>query len=425
MLDKLQESIGEAFTPEFQKELEETFDQKVNERVQETVDSKIKELNEEHEQEIKELNEQHEEQISKLEEDAEDYASQEVDTAAANLENKYKAEIKSMTKRFKNELNEHTETLIEQAEEYANVVADEKVNEKETELNEKFKNELNEKTENLIIQAEEYAKLYADEKVNEKVKELKAKFKEELNEHTEQLIQQGEEYAKYVREEERKAINEHINKLNELAEEYVDLTCKEIIENLDMYAENVINEFINDYKDKLDMKVNESNTNVILDMFSTLCLKTGIGLKEINEAKTEKDNAKKEEDADLLERYNKEVNENIRLRKENNNLIKAGIINEMKDGLTILQAQKFEKIAETIDFTRDENFINKLKSIKENIQVVPAEIAKKPVVKERFKDRDRERVVESDDTDEYYLENDTIISKKDGMRKNDVWNKFI
>lgn len=422
MLDKLQESIGEAFTPEFQKELEETFDQKVNERVQETVDSKIKELNEEHEQEIKELTEQHEEQISKLEEDAEDYASQEVDTAAANLENKYKAEIKSMTKRFKNELNEHTETLIEQAEEYANVVADEKVNEKETELNEKFKNELNEKTENLITQAEEYAKLYADEKVNEKVKELKAKFKDELNEHTEQLIQQGEEYAKYVREEERKAINEHINKLNELAEEYVDLTCKEIIENLDMYAENVINEFINDYKDKLDMKINESNTNVILDMFSTLCLKTGIGLKEINEAKAEKDNAKKEEDADLLERYNKEVNENIRLRKENNNLIKAGIINEMKDGLTILQAQKFEKIAETIDFTRDENFINKLKSIKENIQVVPAEIAKKPTVKDRIKDR--ERVVESDD-DDYYLENDTIVSKKDGMRKIDVWNKFI
>ena len=422
MLDKLQESIGEAFTPEFQKELEETFDQKVNERVQETVDSKIKELTEEHEQEIKELNEQHEEQISKLEEDAEDYASQEVDSAAANLENKYKAEIKSMTKRFKNELNEHTESLIEQAEEYASVVADEKVNEKETELNEKFKNELNEKTENLITQAEEYAKLYADEKVNEKVKELKAKFKEELNEHTEQLIQQGEEYAKYVREEERKAINEHINKLNELAEEYVDLTCKEIIENLDMYAENVINEFINDYKDKLDMKINESNTNVILDMFSTLCLKTGIGLKEINEAKAEKDNAKKEEDADLLERYNKEVNENIRLRKENNNLIKAGIINEMKDGLTILQAQKFEKIAETIDFTRDENFINKLKSIKENIQVVPAEIAKKPTVKDRIKDR--ERVVESDD-DDYYLENDTIVSKKDGMRKIDVWNKFI
>lgn len=422
MLDKLQESIGEAFTPEFQKELEETFDQKVNERVQETVDSKIKELTEEHEQEIKELNEQHEEQISKLEEDAEDYASQEVDSAAANLENKYKAEIKSMTKRFKNELSEHTESLIEQAEEYASVVADEKVNEKETELNEKFKNELNEKTENLITQAEEYAKLYADEKVNEKVKELKAKFKNELNEHTEQLIQQGEEYAKYVREEERKAINEHINKLNELAEEYVDMTCKEIIENLDMYAENVINEFINDYKDKLDMKINESNTNVILDMFSTLCLKTGIGLKEINEAKAEKDNAKKEEDADLLERYNKEVNENIRLRKENNNLIKAGIINEMKDGLTILQAQKFEKIAETIDFTRDENFINKLKSIKENIQVVPAEIAKKPTVKDRIKDR--ERVVESDD-DDYYLENDAIVSKKDGMRKIDVWNKFI
>ena len=422
MLDKLQESIGEAFTPEFQKELEETFDQKVNERVQETVDSKIKELTEEHEQEIKELTEQHEEQISKLEEDAEDYASQEVDSVAANLENKYKAEIKSMTKRFKNELSEHTESLIEQAEEYASVVADEKVNEKETELNEKFKNELNEKTENLITQADEYAKLYADEKVNEKVKELKAKFKEELNEHTEQLIQQGEEYAKYVREEERKAINEHINKLNELAEEYVDLTCKEIIENLDMYAENVINEFINDYKDKLDMKIDESNTNVILDMFSTLCLKTGIGLKEINEAKAEKDNAKKEEDADLLERYNKEVNENIRLRKENNNLIKAGIINEMKDGLTILQAQKFEKIAETIDFTRDENFINKLKSIKENIQVVPAEIAKKPTVKDRIKDR--ERVVESDD-DDYYLENDAIVSKKDGMRKNDVWNKFI
>ena len=422
MLDKLQESIGEAFTPEFQKELEETFDQKVNERVQETVDSKIKELTEEHEQEIKELTEQHEEQISKLEEDAEDYASHEVDSAAANLENKYKAEIKSMTKRFKNELSEHTESLIEQAEEYASVVADEKVNEKETELNEKFKNELNEKTENLITQAEEYAKLYADEKVNEKVKELKAKFKEELNEHTEQLIQQGEEYAKYVREEERKAINEHINKLNELAEEYVDMTCKEIIENLDMYAENVINEFINDYKDKLDMKINESNTNVILDMFSTLCLKTGIGLKEINEAKAEKDNAKKEEDADLLERYNKEVNENIRLRKENNNLIKAGIINEMKDGLTILQAQKFEKIAETIDFTRDENFINKLKSIKENIQVVPAEIAKKPTVKDRIKDR--ERVVESDD-DDYYLENDAIVSKKDGMRKIDVWNKFI
>jgi antirestriction protein len=40
----------------------------------------------------------------------------------------------------------------------------------------------------------------------------------------------------------------------------------------------------------------------------------------------------------------------------------------MKEGLSLVESQKFEKLAEIVDFTRDESFATKLATIKESIK---------------------------------------------------------
>jgi Asp-tRNA(Asn)/Glu-tRNA(Gln) amidotransferase C subunit len=57
-----------------------------------------------------------------------------------------------------------------------------------------------------------------------------------------------------------------------------------------------------------------------------------------------------------------------------------GIIAEMKEGLSIVEAEKFEKLANLVEFTKDEAFAEKLTVIKES--VIGAVEAKEEVVTE-------------------------------------------
>ena len=61
------------------------------------------------------------------------------------------------------------------------------------------------------------------------------------------------------------------------------------------------------------------------------------------------------------------MEENLTLKAENDKLIKLGIINEMKEGLSLLESEKFEKAASTIEYTRDSSYTEKLEILKESI----------------------------------------------------------
>lgn len=72
-----------------------------------------------------------------------------------------------------------------------------------------------------------------------------------------------------------------------------------------------------------------------------------------------------EENKNLKARVNDVVNENVEIENELNDLKTELIIAEASDDLTDLDAEKFEKLAEGIDFTNEEDFRKKLGHIKE------------------------------------------------------------
>ena len=59
--------------------------------------------------------------------------------------------------------------------------------------------------------------------------------------------------------------------------------------------------------------------------------------------------------------------ENKTLKKKNDQLIQQGVINELKEGLTIVEAEKFEKLAKGIPFTKNEDYLNKLNELKKTV----------------------------------------------------------
>jgi hypothetical protein len=57
----------------------------------------------------------------------------------------------------------------------------------------------------------------------------------------------------------------------------------------------------------------------------------------------------------------------VESKREANKYLKAGVIMEMSKDLSVLEGAKFEKLAEMVEFSRDEKFTAKLDVIKESI----------------------------------------------------------
>lgn len=174
-------------------------------------------------------------------------------------------------------------------------------------------------------------------------------------------------------EEQITSLNEkseqHIEFLNQKADEYVEMKQSEMIESLDKYLDRIVDEFIAEAKTALEESVKSEKADMIIEAFDSMLTATGVEVAKIVEAKDETEIQKKLEES--IEKYDALVEENISLQEENETLIKMGIISELKEGLTIVEAEKFEKLAALVEFVRDQTFAEKLEVIKESIKGTP------------------------------------------------------
>jgi hypothetical protein len=135
---------------------------------------------------------------------------------------------------------------------------------------------------------------------------------------------------------------------------------------LDKYLDRIVSEFISEAKDALDESVKSEKADMIIEAFDTMLTATGVEVAKIVEAKDESAVEKKLEES--VEKYDVLVEENIALKEQNDTLIKMGVINEMKEGLSIVEAEKFVKLANLVEFSKDEAFAEKLETIKESVK---------------------------------------------------------
>lgn len=171
-------------------------------------------------------------------------------------------------------------------------------------------------------------------------------------------------------EEEVDSLNEkseqHIDYLNEKAEKYVEMKQEEMLDSIDKYLDRIVEEFLAEAKDALKESVKSEKADMIIEAFDTMLTATGVDIARIMEAKDESSTESKLEES--VQKYDTLVEENISLKEENEKLIKMGVINEMKEGLSIVEQEKFEKLANLVEFVRDESYEEKLQTIVESVK---------------------------------------------------------
>jgi len=207
------------------------------------------------------------------------------------------------------------------------------------------------------------------ESLDEKVftPELKESLQTQFNEAVEA---KATAIAEEKIQEEIESLNEkseqHIDFLEEKADEYVQTKVDELIESLDKYLDRVVQEFVSEAQGALDESVKSEKADMIIEAFDSMLTAVGVDVAKIVEAKDETEAESKLQES--IEKYDALIEENIELKEENETLIKIGVINEMKEGLSIVEGEKFERLANLVDFSKDKKYYEKLETIKESVK---------------------------------------------------------
>jgi hypothetical protein len=195
----------------------------------------------------------------------------------------------------------------------------------------------------------------------------------DINEETKAKL--AEAFDKAVMAKTVELMEEHVEtrvaeEVEKLEEEYQE-KVEDLENSLDGYLQSVVEEFIEENQPVYEAQVNEEKSIALLEMFDNMIKIAGIKMLDINEAHEqyheENDDILGKKLAKLEEKYDDMAEKLVEARAEADKYLKAGVIMEMKQGLSMLEAEKFEKLAEMVTFTRDESFVDALETIKESI----------------------------------------------------------
>ena len=267
------------------------------------------------------------------------------------------------TPELKEAINAHFEVAVKDMNEAF-------INEKTAELEVEYTNKIEEKIQELEEKAEEYM-AGLEKGISEKEADLEAKIAE---------------YDAKIVETEAKA-EEHKTFLDEKAEEYISSKLEEMLDNVDKYLDRIVEEFVDEASDKLDESLKSEKADMIIEAFDAMLIATGVEVSKIVEAKEETEAESKL--AESIEKYDTLVEDNIELKSQNEKLLKSGIILELKEGLSLVEAQKFERLAHIVDFSSSEKYLEKLQTIKESVKAKPS-VEK---VEEKVEDNTEEKVI--------------------------------
>ena len=159
--------------------------------------------------------------------------------------------------------------------------------------------------------------------------------------------------------------------LSESKDKELDEYKSELVEALDSYLEVVVEEFLKENKIAIENEVATAKAKAILEAFDGVLVTAGVEVKQIVEAKTSKEETLTvtESDKDMEARFNKMLSENKALRTQNEKMIKMGLKAELSEGLTLVQREKFDRLADLVDMGSDKKaYLSKLEAIRESVK---------------------------------------------------------
>lgn len=173
-------------------------------------------------------------------------------------------------------------------------------------------------------------------------------------------------------------MEEKIDELEEKADEYRAILEKEmqekevaLLDQVDAYLEKVVEDFVSGAEAALKESVKTEKADMIIEAMEAMLVATGVKVAQIVESKDSAD--AENQVVDMTRKYDAVIEENIKLEKENTKLLKLGIITEMKEGMSVVEAEKFEKLANLVSFENSGEYLGKLDTIKESVKATKKE----------------------------------------------------
>ena len=205
---------------------------------------------------------------------------------------------------------------------------------------------------------EKKAKVIADDEIQTRLAEINEK---------------ADSYKSYLQNEQK----QYIEKINEKAEEYTDLYKEEILSKLDQYLSVIAENFVKDANESLKSNLNEHKMKALDGLFTSMCRVTGVDalgiIKESKRLVNDKGESLTKQVNSLTESIFK-LNDKIKKQKSTiNELLKMGVISQIGEGLTLIQRDKFERLAESIAFTNDKRYVRQLEQLRDTVKGVSEE----------------------------------------------------
>lgn len=187
--------------------------------------------------------------------------------------------------------------------------------------------------------------------VEERAQVKAAALAAELSEFKiDELSEKAEQYGEYLLQESQEKNEEFQNIVTSRVSDYMDL---------------VVQEFVSEAKEALSESLKAEHADMLIEAFDSMLVAGGVEFATIMEAKDKKQNIN---ESDANQRVDKLVEEIILLKEENAKLIKMGLISEMCEGLTLVQADRFRKFADLVEFDNSPRYAEKLESILESVK---------------------------------------------------------
>jgi len=162
-----------------------------------------------------------------------------------------------------------------------------------------------------------------------------------------------------VKEESQRLQGEYETKLQEDTETHK----AELVEKVDSYLNYVVEEWMQENKIAIERGIKGEIAEDFIGGLKKLFEDHYIDVPD-EKYNVLEDQASKIED--LEKKLNEEIEKNVELNKSNGELKKEEIIAKSSEDLTDVQKEKFNKLAEEVEYSNEEDFTSKVKTIKES-----------------------------------------------------------
>ena len=145
--------------------------------------------------------------------------------------------------------------------------------------------------------------------------------------------------------------------------EAVEIIKAELTEKVDDYLNYVVEQWMDDNEIAIESGLRSEITEDFIAGLRNLFAENYINVPEDKVELVDELASKVEE---LEVKLNEEIEANIQYKKQLTEAIKVQLVNEVCEGLTATQVEKIRSLAESFEFSTEEEYVEKLETIREN-----------------------------------------------------------